>query len=438
MELKPSMFNVYSKIEDSTYIVYNTLTQACIVAKESLTDSIRFSPNNIDEKFSSVLIKNKILIDSMINEEEYLLREFDKRNKITEEMSLIICTTTFCNMRCLYCYEEDIEKRTLTPDIINKIVNWIGRQAEKHPLKLLKILLFGGEPLMAMDKTVLLMEKINEMCNKHKIKVYFSIATNGVFLTKDICIRLKELGLAAAQVTIDGPEDIHNKRRPLSNGKNSFQIIMQNIENTADIIKIVIKLNIDNNNLNHVNELLDFLEDSKLKNKIEFKVEAIAKTPVSAKNPEHYCNENVIDSHSEELAETYINIINLLSHRGFKVNKSTGHITPCMYTSESCLAINPTGDIYKCISAIGVEEFKVGNVEENLYNEKYDFSLKYINFVKKCFQKKCEFIPKCGGGCAYDSFCRTGEANTMDCKYEFLKSYYNNKFISLYNQNAKR
>ena len=59
--------------------------------------------------------------------------------------------------------------------------------------------------------------------------------------------------------------------------------------------------------------------------------------------------------------------------KGFCVSETVGNITPCMFTSKNEFVLNSDGNIYKCISAIGMEEFLVGNVETGV-TDKYEYT----------------------------------------------------------------
>lgn len=51
------------------------------------------------------------------------------------------------------------------------------------------------------------------------------------------------------QVTIDGPEDIHNSRQPLKSGQPTFHTIVKNLYENIDILlQIFLRINTDKKN----------------------------------------------------------------------------------------------------------------------------------------------------------------------------------------------
>lgn len=62
-----------------------------------------------------------------------------------DEMSLSITTTTKCNARCPYCYENGIKQLDMYPGAVDKIYRLIEAKAVN---KLVELTWFGGEPLM--------------------------------------------------------------------------------------------------------------------------------------------------------------------------------------------------------------------------------------------------------------------------------------------------
>lgn len=69
---------------------------------------------------------------------------------------------------------------------------------------------------------------------------------------------------------MDGPRDIHDKRSPLRTGTGTFDRIMDNLIEIAEKIqnkkeiKIIVRVNIDKENADRVEELLEILAERKL------------------------------------------------------------------------------------------------------------------------------------------------------------------------------
>jgi uncharacterized protein len=73
--------------------------------------------------------------------------------------------------------------------------------------------------------------------------------------------QFKNLRLSFIQITLDGPQDVHDKRRPLKSGQGTFEKILTNIEENIDIMpNVSLRINVDKENVSRVNEILDELE----------------------------------------------------------------------------------------------------------------------------------------------------------------------------------
>ncbi len=128
--------------------------------------------------------------------------------------------TKVCNLRCKHCYET---AGVPPADELNK------REALKAVDKMAKagvayIALSGGEPLMRRD----FWNIVNRI---RKNDMAFSIATNGILLTKQIAKKLKDLDCLYIQISLDGAKSsTHNKFR----GANVFKKTIQGIKNAVD------------------------------------------------------------------------------------------------------------------------------------------------------------------------------------------------------------
>lgn len=70
--------------------------------------------------------------------------------------------------------------------------------------------------------------------------------TNAYLLTKVVAKWLHEVGIDSIQVTLDGPEAIHDSRRHLTNGGSTFAMIIDNLLACEGINQdIVICVNVD-------------------------------------------------------------------------------------------------------------------------------------------------------------------------------------------------
>ena len=70
-------------------------------------------------------------------------------------------------------------------------------------------------------------KKFIEICDKYGVRYQANIITNGYLLNKEIVKELEDIHVKHIQVTIDGPKDIHDKRRFLKGKQGTFDKIFK-------------------------------------------------------------------------------------------------------------------------------------------------------------------------------------------------------------------
>ncbi|WP_343750137.1 radical SAM protein, partial [Paraclostridium ghonii] len=111
---------------------------------------------------------------------------------------------------------------------------------------------YGGEPLLAKDIIAEFSKRVIEITEREG--VYFSsyIVTNGYLIDDEVIQIFKDSKITGAQITIDGPPIIHNKRRILKNSSDeTFDKIVGNIKKliAGGISNVAIRINIDKTNV---------------------------------------------------------------------------------------------------------------------------------------------------------------------------------------------
>lgn len=221
-----------------------------IAEKKEITDSKFFK----DLKYCGFLVE-----DNFDEKKEIKMRLLNSRYD-TSVLSLTITPTMACNFRCTYCFESGHYCNGVmteeTEDDICKLV-----EKESSHLEKLVITWYGGEPLLAIAPLERLTNKLRKVCEKYNIEYLASIITNGYLLTEDICDKLVELGVTDVQITLDGDEKTHNKRRPLANGGHTYETILDNLDKIHGKIGIAIRINVDKENQNEVQNVIDELKE---------------------------------------------------------------------------------------------------------------------------------------------------------------------------------
>lgn len=175
-------------------------------------------------------------------------------------LELTILPTEQCNLRCVYCYER-FELGRMKRPTIDAVKALLARRAGE--LKRLRVDWFGGEPLLAPDVIEEIGSFATEMAAANPgLDYQGSGTTNGVLLTPDLARRMARVGLRQYQVSLDGPEAVHDRSRKLRGGQGTFAKIRRNLEGIRDSdvpIKIDLRIHVTPENIDTLDGLLDDL-----------------------------------------------------------------------------------------------------------------------------------------------------------------------------------
>jgi radical SAM additional 4Fe4S-binding domain len=410
--MKLSNYNVFLNYDDSTLLVFNSISCALAKADNEFMNIIQ----NIDFDYNQLVGSQKELVDKMIQGNYIINNDIDELKLIKyrnymgkynrSALGITIAPTLSCNFKCPYCY-ENAKSGIMNGLIQNQIMKMIEESC-KH-IEILNITWYGGEPLLCKEVIYEMSEKIINVCKSNKVQYSSGIITNGYLLDSETLNKLELCKINRAQITLDGPSFIHNKRRVLKNGDNSdtFDDIIGNIikfKNSS--IDLSIRINVDNTNssLEYLEELLDVLIANDL-NKVY-----VGLGHVKAYND---CNSSIknICLSNEDYAKLNLSFQEILHAKGFISDNYLYYprikSNYCCYDSANAFVIDPDGNMYKCWNDIGTTDRSIGNVNNwnsTCNNDKY---MKYINSVlwspfesDKC--RKCKLLPICMGGCPFN------------------------------------
>jgi len=378
-----SLTNSFAQIEEDTYLLFEKVKQNPAV----LTDN--FSTEEIDQ-----LREAKIIVDN--DYDEYLniklqrhLKRFDK-----SRMTLTIAPTLHCNLACDYCFEEARPNVYMSNEVEEGILNFLKRHTD---VKMMSITWYGGEPLLDFDRVVSLTQKIKKL----DIAFQSSVITNGYLLTDEVIGRLIDLHIKQVHITIDGPEEIHNKRRPHIKEQNSYEVIYNNMLKLKPLLKekklaLSVRVNIDHTNRSYYHTVYN-------KVRSDFKGLQVSVYPGIVKKSYGSCS-SVDDILMDNQEQANFNIEQYLQHgiksADFFPVKVNGE---CMARQLYGYLIDARGDIYKCWTDVGQKKDAIGNIlDKTTVNAKQ--ITRYLtgsDMFDKQECQECFFLPVCGGGCPH-------------------------------------
>lgn len=260
---KKSKYTYLLKNPKGDYIVFNSLNGKMmkilkndVVVKYLMTNSSDFVP----KKF----LDNGFIIPESMDEDILLSSLYNNRLRDSVQ-SLCILPTEVCNFGCPYCFENSSKKKNeaMSNETQEAIIKYVRENIKYHSS--LYVGWFGGEPLLGLDVIKNLSSAFVEICRFYR-KNYFSVLiTNGYFLTSEVYNELKKFKITEIGVTLDGLAESHDKQRPLKGGQGTFEKIINNLldikDHTRGNIKIIIRTNVSDNNVNKMRDYIVFLEN---------------------------------------------------------------------------------------------------------------------------------------------------------------------------------
>jgi len=139
---------------------------------------------------------------------------------------LIVLPTEQCNFRCTYCY-EDFAIGRMSRQTVEGLKRLISLRASGTSDFILSW--FGGEPLLAWDIILDVSAHALKEFSREGQNYAGYITTNAYRLQVGLFQKLIEVGIRRFQITLDGPKQVHDRRRLRRDGAGTFDIIWNNL-----------------------------------------------------------------------------------------------------------------------------------------------------------------------------------------------------------------
>jgi len=362
--MKPSKYNALSETSEEGLILFNSYTGALIdFTKEEKNAVLSLMKNKVpegQEELQEVLKEHGFLVPEAVDERkraEFLHQSMHR----TDQLHLVLMPTEACNFRCTYCYES-FTRGKMTEETIQGVKALVSQRV--HTLQNLHISWFGGEPLMEVDLMEDLSKTFHEAARLNDVAYSADISTNGYFLNKEVFQRLLAMDVRQFMVTIDGVEEVHDKRRFLLGGGNTFQDIIQNLQGakeSTETFDLTIRVNFDEDNLKETEDLTNYLkelfgEDPRF---------GILFRPVGRWGGQH--DEDIpICSHITANEKMWSFTEEAISKKLHMSSMVSGIMSPggsvCYAAKPNSFVIGSNGQLYKCTTALDEEVNHVGTL----------------------------------------------------------------------------
>jgi len=299
------------------------------------------------------VIENSCLSDdcdeesvSVLSEMGYFLSDIDPvilKSRIINDEKLFISLelNLSCNMRCPYCYQSGADKsRVVSYETLDLLANYFEFVYSHNSFKELHIKILGGEPTLEWTRFEYIYNKSKEFCRNRGIKFCVLIDTNGTNVDKILKLDNYDNLLLTIPLT---EKSCHNSVRFDEQGNGTYDRIIQNINKLAVMknIKIVLRYNVDTDNIGYFDQYLD-----DLKSKISFTPVICVNYTINFECGTEYENKLTYD---EFVKWSSTIAIDLLIKAGFNVTISPLiSIEECQFRSNYSLKLFADGTIGSC------------------------------------------------------------------------------------------
>lgn len=400
-----SRYNRLFRSERFGWFLYNALSNTLLELDEAhyfVIDGLRRDCVNnfgavVDSGFLTMLLMNKILVEEGEEERLLLARQYRRLAHCfdTTRLGLTICPTLACNFRCPYCFEQSQQDgEIMSSETVASLLAFIKNFSEIHRLS---VTWFGGEPTLAFQVIRDITKKIKALDLDF---VGANLVTNGYLLDRSKIAQLNDLKINSIQITLDGPQEVHDRRRFLSGGKPTFQRIMDNVATLMDSPyagKCAIRVNVDKQNLDRFQELrAELMERFKGR---KFTVYAAPVNSGPGQACDHSCSLNL-----QEWANFTFDMRKngLRSPRSF--HPADNQDSVCVATAHNGFVVGPKGELYKCWEDVGKKAMVIGNIHEQEPVTNPELRAQYgpgTDAYNDPVCRACDVLPICGGGCAH-------------------------------------
>ena len=417
--MKVSKYNLLLR-EGEGYIIFNTLAKSLLYVDEEVVKAIKneefdFIPSDLLEK----LLRNHILYEEKYDELQIAKSSYWATKFQYSGLGLVIVPTYKCNFACSYCSQgRSKPPYEMGQEVAKKVCKWVVNQMEGMNLRHLNLVFYGGEPLLKARTLIYISQNLKKYCERKSIGFFLSLITNGSLLTPPIIQDLVNLNLSHVQITLDGPPDIHDKRRVTNDGKGTYSLIYDNILRLLEIPhrpKLTIRINVDRQNSPYIFPFIEQLGKDGVLNYANIDIGFVEITEFNREYKEKVFSMRMIERFLDELFV----FLNSTQVGGLKslFTQIPGYPTFCGMHTLNSFVIDPLGRIYKCFELLNKDYFCLGNVDEGLsfYNHLWWLSANPFDNLK-C--KNCVFLPLCGGGCTAQAYFKRRDIYKRVCPWQ--------------------
>ncbi|GKT09221.1 hypothetical protein DSTSK_25260 [Desulforhabdus sp. TSK] len=343
--------------------------------------------------------------------------------------TLILQVTEACNLACRYCYYSEGDgssggrrgHRTMSRDVAEKGIDFLlehAAAAEK-----LVLVFFGGEPLLNLPLISSAVDYAREKADEKGKHMDFALTTNGTLLKPEVIQFLVDRDIGVT-VSMDGPQEIHDRNRRFRDGRPSYGAILPGLKELlrASVRKPVVARVTLVDAPQAVPDILDHL--------LGLGFAEVGLAPVTTNHPAYQFDASRLDGLMDQfrrLADRFLEAARTNEFLGFSnlidlltvIHQSEVRTRPCG-AGLGLFAADPEGRLYSCQRFLGEDAFCMGNLFTGLDGSKVEGFRREAVVDRKPLCMACWARALCAGGCYYEAWVREGspfQPNTHYCRW---------------------
>ncbi len=340
-----------------------------------------------------------------------LARNLDAARRVHAKPGFVLMMTYMCNLDCPYCYQkptlegdQNLERHMITQEMADDaFAAYEALAGSRSACAKQNVSLYGGEPLLGAARPIV--EYVVREARARGMTV--SAVSNGSELDKYLDL-LGPDGICQLQITIDGPKDIHDRRRVRRGGQGTFDDIARNVDLALERgTRISIRVNVDSSNLDRLLDLDAFFAIRGWYDRPEFWAYA-----AEVRSESSSCMTDSCLLRSDHL-DKYLrkNPLQLRPPSEFQLmdfnNVTTGNLFRSLKTNfcgaeVSMLVFDPKGDLYCCWHEAGqwrpVGSYSGGTPQ---FDERLLQAWRCSSVLENPRCHRCAYALFCGGGCPW-------------------------------------